>query len=481
MIDPSKPFFLQALDALKLGDRRGAAALIARELGEGNTTAKNLPSVSRLAAHIGEINLAIEASRRTVTPGSFEMLLGYWTTLAAYGRSLEAVADIERQPQPVKDHPFVLHFRGTVATSFGRFDEAQELFRLALAKHPALAATWLSLAMIKQFSIGDRDMAALERLERTAVSAQDRAIFCHALGKALEDCGDPERAFEYYSAGAALLRQPGGVDNQGFSRAADQAIEDFTPDGLGDLIASGAEPTQSLFVTGLPRSGTTLTEQILRGHSTVIDGDEVNLFGAALIPTLGTRLGNALGYQKRANSGDPWGDIGRDYGQFVAERFRSSGKVVDKSLGQSLLIGLMLHTLPDARIAWVRRAPDDVAFSCFRTYFATGLKWTCSLTDIADYMRVEDRLFNHWCAIFPDRILVVPYEGLVGAPAHWSERLQRHFSLPAEAGIETRSREGRAIGSASVSQVRQPISSSRIGRSKTFEHQLRAFHDRYYA
>jgi hypothetical protein len=161
-------------------------------------------------------------------------------------------------------------------------------------------------------------------------------------------------------------------------------------------------------------------------------------------------------------------------------RFRSPGLVVDKSLGQSLMIGLLLHSLPEARIAWLRRSPEDVALSCFRTYFSAGLAWTDSLADIADVMRAEDRLFEHWRTLYPDRILMVSYEELVRSPATSAERLQQHFGLSIETGLEAATRGERAIGTASVAQVRQPISPSRIGRAAAFEQHLKPFRDRYY-
>jgi tetratricopeptide (TPR) repeat protein len=480
--DPSKPFFLQALDALKGGDRRAAAALIGRELREGNTSAKNLPSVSSLAAHIGEIELAIDASRRAVLPGSIDSLLAYWATLATYGRSVEALDEAKRQPIAVQEHPSVLHFRGTVATEYGRFDQAQELFRRALGKAPTMTATWMSLAMIKTFQPGDPDLAAMQKLERQPGAApQPHAILCYGLGKAFEDCGDVDKAFDFYARGAALLRLQGSFNSEQFQLAADQVIRDFTPDNLSALAPSRLGKQRSLFVTGLPRSGTTLTEQILLGHSAVVDGAEVNLFAAAMIPTLGLQLQTVLAYPQRSGSGDPWGEIGNDYGRMIDMRFRSSGLVIDKSLGQSLLTGLLLHCLPEARIAWLRRNPEDVALSCFRTFFSTGLGWTWSLTDIADYMRTEDRLFEHWRGLFPERILVVPYEEIVASPAPWAERLQEHFGLAIEPGVETLPRKDRAIGTASVGQVRQPISTSRIGLSKAFERHLRPFRERYFA
>jgi tetratricopeptide (TPR) repeat protein len=476
----SKPFFTQALDALKRGDRRLAAALLGRELCEGNTAQKNLPSVAQLAAHIGEIELAIDASKRW-SPNSIESLLGYWAILGNYGRSEEALADIQRQSVSIREHPSVLHVRGTIANQFGRVAEAQELFRRAIARNPSAMQSWFALAMIKRFTPGDPDLAAMERLEQVpGASPEARASLCYGIGKALEDCAEFDRGFQYYAKGAALCRLQRPFDIAGYTAAAERVLRDFTPDALTKLQPSKFEGQRSLFVTGLPRSGTTLVEQMLVGHSTVTDGAELNLFGVAMAPLRGANLADALRYQE-VTPGDPWGEIARDYAHLVDERFSSSNLVVDKSLGHSLLTGLILHSIPDARMAWLRRSPDDVALSCFRTYFPAGLAWTCSLTDIADYMRVEDRLFEHWRSIFGERILIVPYEELVRDPTTWSERLQKHFGLPFEANLEAVNRNGRAINTASVTQVIQPISTSRIGQSVAFERHLKPFRDRYYA
>jgi len=477
---PPKPYFTQALEALKRGDRRAAAALLAKELQYGNTAQKNLPPVAQLAAHIGEIELALEASRRW-TPGSIESLLGYWAMLGTYGRSEDALADIQRQPVSVREHPSVLHVRATIVNQFGRVDDAQELFRRALAKMPNAMQTWFALAMIKKFTPGDPDLLAMERLEHVpGVPPEVRASLYYGLGKAREDCGDVDRAFDYYSKGAALIRMTRPFDLDGHRAEAEAVIRDFTPSNLEKLAPSGFEGQRSLFVTGLARSGTTLTEQMLVGNSAVADGAELNVFGVALIPLLRINYEGAIRYQ---NSGaeDPWGEIARDYAHLLDLRFRSPDLVVDKSLGQTLLTGLILHSMPDARIAWLKRNPEDVALSCFRTYFTAGLAWTCSLTDIADYMRVEDQMFAHWKELFADRILVVPYEDLVTSPAEWSEQLQRHFGLPIEAGIEASLPKDRAVRTASVTQVKQPISTARIGQSAAFERHLKPFRDRYYA
>lgn len=480
MNSPPKPFFLQALDALKAGDRRGAATLLGRELREGNTAQRNLPSVAQLAAHIGEIDLAVEASRRAIVPGSIDSLLAYWGILGTFERSAEALEDIRRQPVSIREHPAVLHVRGNIVNQLGRSDEAQELFRRALAKSPGAMQTWFALAMTKTFKPGDPDIAAMEQLQHFPGALPEAlASLYYGLGKAWEDCGEVDRAFEYYSKGAALVRMQRPFDVAGYGVATEQAIRDFTPDRLEKLTTSGFEGQRSLFVTGLPRSGTTLTEQMLVDSAAVTDGAELGLFPTAIMPLQGGSYADAIRFQD-SSSGDTWGQIARDYAHLVDVRFGSKSLVVDKSLGQSLLTGLILHSMPDARIAWLRRNPEDVAVSCFRTYFAAGLSWTCSLTDIADYMRAEDRLFEHWKAIYPDRILTVPYEELVRAPTEWSDRLAQHFGLQFETDVSAPSMAQRAVSTASVAQARQPISTSRIGQAAAFERHLEPFRERYY-
>jgi tetratricopeptide (TPR) repeat protein len=477
----AKPFFAQAIDAFKQGDRTGGIALLHREVSDGGGSRIALDAVLRLARHVGEIDLAIEAARRLVIPGALETLTAYWQTLADYGRSLEALDDIRRQPASIREHPTAVYFRGVTAAEWGQFEEAQELFRDTIAKAPSLTAAWLALATIKTFAPDDRDLAEMERLERQTLHSVARVELHYALGKAREDCGDVDLAFLHYSRAAAIGRRSRNFDSAEYGATVEDTIATYTPASMNGLIPSAAQEQRSLFVVGLPRSGTTLTQHILQGHSAVVDGAEVNLFGAARMVTLGLSFDAAQRYQNRRNGGDPWGDIGREYNRLIDMRFRASGLVVDKSLGQSLQIGILMHVLPDARIAWVRRSPDDVALSCFASHFANGLEWTWSLIDIADYLRAEDRLFDHWLSMFPDRILAVPYEDLVTRPGFWAERLQRHFGLRVESRIEKSSRRDRPISTASLSQVREAISTKRIGRAARFERHMSPFRDSYYA
>jgi tetratricopeptide (TPR) repeat protein len=473
---------LQAIEALKAGDRRRGAALLEDELRSGPPAGDRWRSVAMLAAQIGEIETAIEASRRVASEPTVDRLLSYWGTLATYGRSDEAIAELDRMPPAILEHPAVLSFRGTIASEQGRFDEAEDLLRRALAAQPRVPEAWFALSMAKTFEPGDPDIQAMESLAAGAsgMPPEARAKLLYALGKAWDDVGEFDRAFDFYREGAALRRVGGGYDAAAARAGADRVRRDFTAGKLGKLTPSGAGEQRSIFVTGLPRSGTTLVQQILAAHSRVSDGDEVNLFKPALIPTLDFTFDGALAYQRRTGSEDPWGDVARDYAHFIDMRFRFPGLVVDKSLGQSTLIGFLLHSLPEAKLLWVRRNPEDTALSCFRTSFTAASHWSWSIEDIASHFQVEDRLFDHWLEIFGDRILVVPYEELVSKPGDWIAAIAGHAGLDMEPGMERFHQAKRTVRTASVRQVRSPVSTARIGAASHYSEFQKQFGAAYH-
>jgi tetratricopeptide (TPR) repeat protein len=475
---------LTAIEALKAGERRRAQHLLEAELREGPPSGERWRSISRLASEIGEIDLAIEASHRhsRTEPISLERMLGHWGVLAGLGRTEEAMAAAERAPPSVADHPSLLHFRGTVAGQLGEFGKAEELYRRAIAQTPYVPQTWFALSMIKRFTPGDPDLAAMEAilpaLDRSDSELQAR--FYYGLAKAWHDCGDYDRAFALYDKGAALRRQTETFDADALEAFADGLIRDFTRDQMKRLTPPRFTQSRALFVNGLPRSGTTLVEQILASHSKVADGGEINLIRPALIPTVDRSWAGALAYQQRSESDDPWGDVAQDYERMIGMRFPGAhGLIVDKTLTQSHMMGLLLHALPEARILWLRRDPQDVALSCFRNFFTSAIPWSWSFADIGRFFRIEDRLYAHWQREFPDRILTVPYEDLARDPADWIPRILGHVGLAMEPQVSRFHETKRSVRTASVQQVRAPISTDRIGLSGPYRKYMDAFFAAY--
>ena len=480
---PPQSRVLDAVGALKDCDRDRAVALLEEELRQGPSSGDRWKSVAKLAGHIGEIEIAIEASRRysLTSPQTLERLLHYWGELAQYGRIDIARAETGKLPARMRRHPSVLHFLGALAGEEGDFARAERCYREAIAQSPDMPQTWFALAMIKTFAPDDPDLAEMEQLRPRMERADPgiRARFLYGLAKARHDCGDHDRAFALYSEGAALRRAEETWDREALARFADGLICDFTPAAMERLRPSGSD-RRALFVNGLPRSGTTLVEQILVSHSQVAEGGEVNLLRAALIPAGDSSMAGALRYEQRTSgASDPWGALAASYFGMLETRFRTGELVVDKTLGQSHFMGLLLHMLPEARVIWMRRDPEDVALSCFRNFFTSRIPWSWSLSDIGRFMAIEDRLFAHWSGQFPERILVVPYEGLTRAPEEWIPRILAHAGLPDEAGVRQFHRTKRTVRTASVQQVRSPISTARIGAAEAYAAYLAPFRAAY--
>jgi tetratricopeptide (TPR) repeat protein len=474
----TQSLIIQAIEALKLGERDRALALLQRDLADGPPIGDRWRSVSLLAARIGEVALQLEASRRyaATQPASLARLLHYWGDLAALGHSAEALADVERLPAAQRTHPALLHLRATILGSTGDAAGAEALYRQALAADPDQPQTWFALAMLKRFRADDPDLARMEQVRPRLDRAEPmlRARFLYGLAKARHDTGDHAAAFALYREGAALRRAQEKPDLPVIERMADALVRDFTTEGLARLAPSGVEHSRALFVNGVPRSGTTLVEQILTSHSGVSDGGEINLMRAALLPTLDYSLAGALHYQQREGD-DPWGRVAATYHRLLGERFGPDGLIVDKTLSQSHFAGLLLHALPAARMVWLRRDGEDTALSTFRSFFTSPVPWSWSLADIGHYHRIEARLHAHWQALFPDRILTVPYEDLVREPRTWIGRTLAHFGLPEEESVYTPHLTAREVRTASVQQVRAAIGTDAIGKAQAYHAELQEY------
>jgi tetratricopeptide (TPR) repeat protein len=483
--DLEKSNVLKAIEALKRGDRGSAVGLLYAELNDASGAGDRWRSISRLAFDIGAIDIGLEASRRfsCTQPITLERLMHYWGDLANYGRTALAGAAAKELPAAARAHPVVQHFLGTIAGQKGDFAMAEQHFRSALAMTPGLPQTWFALAMIKTFEAGDDDFQAMQRLRPSMAKAEPalHARFLYALAKACHDVGDTDTAFAHYSQGAALRQREMPYNAMATEKFAAELIRDFTPQNMARLTPGRSPQQRSLFVNGLPRSGTTLVEQILTSHSQVADGAEINLFRAALIPTRDYSYAGAAGYQQRMGAGaDPWGRVAGAYHKMLSMRFQTPGLVVDKTLSQSHFMGLIMHALPSARVIWMRRRPEDTALSCFRNFFSSPIPWSWSLIDMAHYFRIEDRLYAHWKALFPLRILTVEYEDLVRDPALWIPEILTHCGLEEEPGVYAFHQNKRSVRTASVQQVRSAISTSRVGSAEAYSRHLSPFTNAYF-
>ena len=467
--------------ALAVKDRAAANAAVAALLDAKAPLGQQWRQIAELMRVSGELTLALRAIDAFVeaAKGVPEARYSKVVLLTQAGRLREAHELAETLPAHIPDPAGRAYLLGNTALTLGRVEEARDYLLTAVKHRPGWGPAWLTLSTsgsLKNNPIGEqmlRDRAAAERQPEG-----DLARYWYAVGKLHADRGEHDDAFAAFAKGAALLRKLTPYSRQGNEKTARAAMSGFAPGFIEDLNGQQSiDTSRPIFVTGLPRSGTTLVEQILASHSNVADGAELSLLHHVAVATGGVS-GEAI--TQHLAAGGSVQQLGGLYLHLMAERFGPEGRIVDKTIDASRFLGLASSVLPDAPLIWMRRDPLDSAWSCFRTFFIHGVAWSYDLTDIAHHFRLEDELLAFWQERLGDRLLVVPYGSLVDAPEAWTRKLLDHCGLADEAAAYAHHETERAVATASSLQVRRPINRDGLNVAEPFRKHLQPFIDAYH-
>ncbi len=392
--------------------------------------------------------------------------------LATLGNYAESIAVYERVLAEHPQQPKIWTSYGHSLRTAGRTDEAIAAYRRAIDCDPRLGEAWWSLANLKTFRFTDADLAALARaLERSDLNPDERLHFEFCLGKALEDRADYAPSFEHYERGNALRLSLHPYSAEGTSAYVRRSIQIMDRDYFASRAGSGAPAADPIFIVGLPRSGSTLLEQVLASHSQVEGTMEL-----PQLPQIARDLGLRNPHQEEfaatvgALSSDELRALGERY---IAEtrpmRKTQAPFFIDKMPNNCFYVGLIHLILPNARIIDARRHPLGCCFSCFKQHFARGQNFTYSLTDLGLYYRDYVQFMAHIDAVLPGRVLRVHYEDVVGGTEAQVRRLLEHCGLPFEAACLKFYENERAVRTASSEQVRRPIFREGIDHWRHYE------------
>ncbi len=373
--------------------------------------------------------------------GSIQMQLG---AVAAAIEDYEAI---------VSDDATVWHSYGHALRAAGRQDDAIAAYRRALAIRPDFAEVYWSLANLKTWRFSRDDHAAMAALSATAGDVE-RAFLQFALGKAMDDEGDAARAFGHYAAGNAARRSTGGYDRAAQEDFVARTIATFTSSFIAEHAGSGDPSPDPIFVVGLPRSGSTLIEQILGSHSQV-DG----LSELPDLPAIASGLGGRYPDVLAGLDATVLKRVGRDYLERTRSR-RTAGRTrfVDKYPGNFLHSGLIHLALPNAAIVDVRRDPVATCFSLYKQLFARGQAYSYDLADLGHYYRSYITLMDHFETVLPGHVVRLSYEAVVDDTEGETRRLLARLGLPFEPACLRFFASTRAVRTASSEQVRRPVS-----------------------
>ena len=396
---------------------------------------------------------------------------------ARAGRHRASEAYLARIPPGLWDPVGLAYLRGTLATGVGDKEGAIENLRNVVTLDPASGQGWLALAMA-----GGIDDQFADRLlgvghlvaQRPAL---DATAYHYAVGRVHHQAKQYDAAFDAFSKGAALMRSERIYDRAAQEMQTEQTLAGWTRERVGELNQRASGPaTRQIVVTGLPRTGSTLTEQILASHSAVGEGAELNLMRVLQQDIGGSTLANLDSYLGGGGTVDSLRAL---HCHLLDQRFPGNDRAIDKTVPMSRSIGLIAALFPDAPIIWLRRDPADCAWSIFSTFFVRGINWSWAFDDIGHFFTLEDRLLAHWTELLGDRILVVPYGAMIADPESWIARIDRHCGLEMEEGQLTPHLTQRVVTTASARQVREPINRKGIGSSAPYRKHMGPFFDLY--
>jgi len=414
--------------------------------------------------------------RKAVKAAGFEprMVANLLNALRAQGKHESGLALARRSAEANPERAASWHDLGAMAKVTGALDEARAAFRRAVELDPKHGESWRNLSTLTtRESADDPDLAAMERaLEGRPANDPARASVHFALARGLEQVGRYDEAFEHYVKGNRLARTRTRHDPAVLERIVDGVIARYDADWFARGPVAGASAAAPILVVGMPRSGTSLVEQILSCHPDVAGVGEVTDLPAAVRDALGGAASEPPPIAASDLDDASLARMGARYASSLAGREPDAARVVDKYLSNALHVGLLARALPGARIIHASRDPKDNLVACFTAYFTTGAGFVWDLDEIEHARAQYDRLRDHWTATTPATFMDLSYEELVDDQEGQTRRILEHCGLGWDDACMAPERAERAVTSASAVQVRSPVNRSSIGRWRRFEAQL---------
>jgi len=396
------------------------------------------------------------------------------------GETARAAASFDKALELDPELDDALLGKGNLCMETGELDLAEQLFGKALGISRNKLNARCRLVQVKKVRAGDPNMAALVAAmneQADALSENQLRTLHFALGKCYDDVGDAAQAFRHFQEGCRLKRKGMDYDAMENSRKIDSIIAAFDQTNLARLRVGGTASGLPIFVLGMPRSGTTLTEQIIASHPDVYGAGELHdLLKVAngATPSGDSYPGNLAGLTPELVS--VWAE---DYIAGLQKRAPDARRITDKMPANFLFIGLIHAMLPNAKIIHVSRNPVDNCLSCFTKQFSHNSQpFSYDLAELGKYYVDYTRLMAHWRKVLPEgAFLDVRYEDLVADNEAQARRLIAYCGLEwNDACLESHKTE-RSVRTASVTQVRQPIYTSSVERWRKYEEFLKPLLD----
>jgi tetratricopeptide (TPR) repeat protein len=407
-----------------------------------------------------------------LNPDNAEAHSGLGSVFSELGRSAEAVAAFRRATALKPDFAGAYNSLGIALKEAGEFVEAGRAIEQAIRLAPKRTGYYYNLGEVRSFTAGDPYVTMLERLANDTSLASDDRIHLHfTLAKAYEDLGRSDSAFQHLLAGNRLKRRQIAYDETGALARIDRVRELFTSEMIERLQGCGEPSSLPVFIVGMPRSGTTLVEQILASHPDVFGAGELKLLDQAAARICDLLPGSpTFPDMVSAMAGEHCRALGAFYLGELERRAPEAVRITDKMPSNYIFAGLIHLALPGATIIHVMRDPVATCVSCFTKHFSDGQAHTYDLAELGRYYRHYHALIAHWHRVLPrGRILDVRYEDVVADLEGSARRIVAHCGLEWDARCLDFHRTERTVKTASAAQVRRPIYANAVAGWRRYE------------
>lgn len=406
-----------------------------------------------------------------LAPDLAESHMLYATVIGALGDHEGAIRSFRKALEISPEKSGAMCNIGHHLKTIGRQDESIAMYRQCIAVNPDHAESYWSLANLKTFQFEQLEVETmLELLSEAKLADNSRAQIHNALGLHFEREQEYDRAFRHFEQCNLITRKAETYDPVDNEDIHDRAISIFTPDFIDANDGNGCEDVSPIFIVGLPRSGSTLIEQILASHSQVDGTHELGELGRT-VQAFRRASGKGLNFPEIAQeiATESWSGLGEDYISATMKYRAGAPFFIDKNPNNYLLTGLLRLALPNAKVINARRHPLDSCLGSYKQLFASGQPFSYDLEEVGEYYLQYQRLMDHWHQLLPGFVLDVQYENVVTDLEAQVGRILEFCGLPFENGCLRFYETDRAVKTASSEQVRRPIYASSVNLWRNYE------------
>jgi tetratricopeptide (TPR) repeat protein len=452
--------------SLDLGQAEAAIASYQRALAIRPDYPEALNNLGNALRSLGRYDQAIASYRRALAllPAFADAHNNLGIALRLQGRTAEAEESAHRALEINPNAVVAIINLAEARADQGDFAAAEVMFTRAISLQPDLVEAWAGIARVRRMTTADASwLAAAKRLEQQPLRPRQAIALHYAIGKYFDDLRDFDRAFDHYRRANELTkRQTGGYDSGRLRQAVDELIQIYDRNWVEQVRTRGIASIRPVFIVGMPRSGTSLLEQILASHPQVFGaGEQIFWSDASAAVQAAVRQGGA--------AADLPSRLARDYLQLLQSQSADALRVTDKMPGNFMYLGLIHAALPGSRIVHVRRDPIDTCLSIYFQDFGAALAYANDLDDLAHYYGEYRRIMRHWRSVLPaGAVLEVPYEALIADQEGWSRKLLAFLDLPWDPRCLDFHETTRSVVTTSRWQVRQKISAGSVGRWRNY-------------